>query len=432
VNWKESLAWLESLGRFGSRPGLDRINRVLDELGRPQQGLNIIHVGGTNGKGSVSAFISSVLTAAGYRTGLYTSPHLSHYSERFQIDDAVANDDELARYFTKVRAAVERLHDQDGLILTEFEVLTVVAFLYFAAQEVDYLVLEVGMGGRLDATNVAWPKLAVITRIGLDHMAVLGNTLAAVAGEKAGIIKPKVPVVMGKQEPECVFAIRDAAQHNQAPLCSAEDLVAVQPKEHTLNGQLFDLKVAGRLFRDVRITLLGLHQLENVATAVSALEMLNSQGANISDDALRRGLAAASWPARFEVVRNRPLVIIDGAHNADGAKALARTVRQYLPGLQPILVVGLLSDKDVSTILSFFASFAARAIVTRPDSPRAAQPHEVATTLKCLGVQAEIEPDIGAAVAKALALTGPDDAVLVCGSLYLAGTARGYLLSGSF
>lgn len=429
MNWQESLAWLEVLGQFGSRPGLERINQVLDVLGRPEKGLNIIHVAGTNGKGSVCTFISSVLTAAGYRTGLYTSPHLVHYNERFQIDKMVAEEEELAYYFTQVRTAIEKLNAVNGLVLTEFEVLTVVAFLYFAAHRVDYLVLEVGMGGRLDATNVVVPKLSIITRIGLDHMAVLGSTIAAIAGEKAGIIKQQVPVVMAAQEPEAADCIRAAAEKNKAKLYITQELVAVNPKDYNLSGQRFDLKVADRSFSDLYIKLLGPHQLENVATAVCAFKALSDQGVSVSDEALRQGLREASWPARFEVVRTNPLAIVDGAHNPNGAEALAHTVSQYLPQLRPILLLGVLADKDVDAILKIFASFAAKAVVTRPDSPRARTPEEVAAKLKNLGVEAVVEADIKAAVDKVLALAEPKDVVLVCGSLYLAGKAREYLLS---
>ena len=424
MNWEEALAWLELLGQFGSRPGLERINQVLDNLGRPEKGLSIIHVAGTNGKGSVATFISSVLTAAGYSTGLYTSPHLVQYQERFLTDGVEAAEHELALYFTQVREVVDRLQAESGLILTEFEVLTVVAFLYFAARRVDYLVLEVGLGGRLDATNVVVPKLAVITRIGIDHMAVLGNTLAAIAGEKAGIIKPKVPVVMGAQEAEAEAAIRAVADRNQAVLYATEDSVFVHPKEHNLSGQRFTLKVADRLYPDLWIKLLGPHQLENAATAACAWRVLAEQGAGISEAAFRQGLAAARWPARFEVVKTKPLTIIDGAHNLSGAEALARTVEQYLPAGRLLLVVGVLADKDVNGILRVFASFASKAVVTRPDSPRAAAPKDVAAQLRLLGVDTLVEPDIGRAVDKALTLAGPKDTVLVCGSLYLAGKAR--------
>lgn len=429
MNWQESLAWLESLGQFGSRPGLERINRVLNELGRPEKELNIIHVAGTNGKGSTCAFISSVLTAAGYRTGLYTSPHLADYTERYQIDGVKAEEEELANCFTRVRKAIDTLSADDGLILTEFEVLTVVAFLYFAAHRVDYLVLEVGMGGRLDATNVVLPKLAVITRIGLDHVAVLGGSLAAIAAEKAGIIKPQVPVVSAAQEQEAAAVIEAIAGQNQAKVCTVLDLVSKCPKEHDLSGQRFDMKVADRSFPDLSIKLLGFHQLENAATAVCALRVLSEQGACISEAALRQGLAAARWPARFEVVKRNPLAIVDGAHNPNGAEALAHTVGEYLQDFRPILVLGVLGDKDIEGILGIFASFAQRAVVTRPKSPRAAEPEDVAASLKALGVDTLVEPDIDTAVAKALAWAGPQDAVLVCGSLYLAGRAREVLIT---
>ncbi|HKM39768.1 MAG TPA: folylpolyglutamate synthase/dihydrofolate synthase family protein [bacterium] len=425
MNWKQALVWLESLGQFGSRPGLVRINKVLNQLGQPQKGLKIVHVAGTNGKGSVATFISSILTESGYKTGVYTSPHLEEYTERFLIDGVKAAKCELADYMSQVRHVVHVLHRKSGLILTEFEVLTVVAFLYFASHQVDYLVLEVGLGGRLDATNVVVPDLAVITRIGVDHTAVLGDNVAAIAAEKAGIIKAGIPVVMGEQEAEAVAVIKTWAERKKAPLYASQDLVSIYPLEHSLNGQLFQLRVAGRLYENLRIGLLGSHQLENVATAATAWQVLGSGGVHINENGFRQGLEQACWPGRFEVIATYPTtIIIDGGHNLSGAKAVARTVKEYLPSGRVLLVTGVLADKDVDGIVQVLASFASQAIVTTPLSPRAAAPCQVAAKFRGLGVQSCVEPCIGPAIDKALSEAQPGDTVLICGSLYLAGEAR--------
>ncbi|NMA55126.1 MAG: bifunctional folylpolyglutamate synthase/dihydrofolate synthase [Firmicutes bacterium] len=426
MNWEQVLAWLESLGQFGARPGLERINRVLDALGRPEKKLNIIHIAGTNGKGSVAAFISSILTAAGYRTGLYTSPHLVRYTERFLLDGTEADQCELARHFSLIRDVVARLQTESNLILTEFEVLTVAACLYFAAQKVDYLVLEAGLGGRLDATNVVDPSLAVITRIGLDHLDVLGNTLVSIANEKAGIIKPGVATVLGAQETEVTAAICNQAQQKKAKLYFAPELVSAYPKEISLTGQRFDLQIADLpRQRNLQIKLLGPHQLENVATAACAWYALLKQGVTISETAFSQGLATAFWPARFEVISTDPVtIIIDGGHNYSAARALARTVKQYLPMEKVLLVIGLLGDKDVDGILKVLAPLAAKAVATRPNSPRALNPEEVARKLESLKVESLVEPDIEAAVNRALSMAKPGDTVLVCGSLYLVGRVR--------
>lgn len=429
MDWEETTVWLESLARFGSRPGLERIERLLALLGHPEQGLKVIHVAGTNGKGSVCAFISAVLAAAGYRTGLYTSPHLVEYTERFQVNGREVAPDELAALLTRVRAAAEAVAAAGGGQATEFEVLTAAAFLYFARERVDYLVLEVGLGGRLDATNVVEPQVAVITHISYDHVAVLGRTLTEIAREKAGIIKPGRPVVLAPQEDEAARVITARAAERGAPLFSVRAQCTVVPGRQDLSGQRFDLTAAGRSYPDLEIRLLGPHQLDNAATAALALTVLGSQGATIPEDAVRRGLAAARWPARFEVVRTAPLAIIDGAHNPDGAQALARTVRTYLPGRRLILVLGMLGDKDVSAVLKTLGPLAQAAVVTRPASPRAAAPEQVAAGLKACVPAVYVEPEIPRAVDRALALAAPGDAVLVCGSLYMAGAARRHLVT---
>ncbi|MDI3538528.1 MAG: dihydrofolate synthase / folylpolyglutamate synthase [Bacillota bacterium] len=428
MNWQEAAAWLESLGRFGSRPGLERIEKLLGKLGHPEQGLKVIHVAGTNGKGSVCAFVSSVLAAAGYRTGLYTSPHLVEYRERFQINGTLISLEELAALLTDVRRASLEAAGAGGEEATEFEVLTAAAFLYFATQKVDYLVLEVGLGGRLDATNVVRPEVAVITHISYDHTAVLGCRLAEIAREKAGIIKPGCPVVMAPQEEEAAEVIAAVAAERRAPLHRVQAECTVIPRRQSLSGQSFDLCISGRSYRDLSISLLGDHQVDNAATAALALTVLSSKGAAVSEDALRQGLAAARWPARFEVVLRSPVVVIDGAHNPDGAEALARAVQAYLPKRRLILVLGVLGDKDVPAVLRALGPLAQVAVVTRPASPRAAEPEHVASGLRAYVPEVYVEPEIERAVQRALSLAGPEDVVLVAGSLYMAGVARRYLL----
>lgn len=428
LNYQEALAWLESLGRFGSRPGLERINGLLSVLGNPERSLKVVHVAGTNGKGSVCAFISSVLAAAGYRTGLYTSPHLVCYTERFQVNGQPISGGQLAELLSEVRAAAEKVAAGGGGQATEFEVLTAAAFNHFAAEKVDWLVLEVGLGGRLDATNVVVPEVAVITHVSYDHVAVLGHSLAEIAQEKAGIIKPGRPVVMAPQEEEAARVITSVAAEQGSPLLSVREATALVPRSHDLTGQTFDLVVPVRTYAGLSTRLLGPHQLDNAATAVLTLEVLRAGGTAISETALYRGLAEARWPARFEVVRREPLVIVDGAHNPDGARALACTVRTYLPGRRLVLLLGVLGDKDVPALLAELGPLAQAAVVTRPASPRAADVEVVAAGLRAFVPEVVAEAEISQAVDRALALAGPADAVLICGSLYMAGWARRYLL----
>jgi dihydrofolate synthase/folylpolyglutamate synthase len=427
LEYSEALAWLESLGRFGSRPGLQRIQALLEVLGHPEQGLEVVHVAGTNGKGSVCAYISSILAAAGYRTGLYTSPHLVSYTERLQVNGQEVPEPVLARLLTQVRQAAERVTTDTGEHPTEFEVLTAAAFLYFNVQKVDYLVLEVGLGGRLDATNVVFPQVAVITNISHDHVGVLGTSIAAIAREKAGIIKPGRPVVMAPQEEEAAQVIVAVAKEWGSPLLSVRERVALHLVEESLQKQRFHLQLGEASYQDVVIHLLGRHQLDNAATAILAIDVLCSLGAEVKPDALYQGLAATRWPARFEVMSSRPVVIVDGAHNLAGAQALARAVRDYLPGRRVVLLIGVLADKDVSSILRELGPLGQAAVVTRPDSPRAADLESVADGLSVYVPHVVVEPDVRRAVDRALALACRDDVVLVCGSLYLVGWARKYI-----
>ncbi len=446
--YAEALEYIHSLYRFGSRLGTGRLRRLLAELGNPHQGLRVIHVAGTNGKGSVAAMAASVLTAAGYRTGLYISPYLSEFSERITLDGRpIAPEETADLVFGDLLPAVERLAARPGPgplgsvaggpddPITEFEFVTALGVLYYARRQVDFLVCEVGLGGRFDATNVIdRPLVAVITSIGLDHTDRLGTTLARIAAEKAGIIKRAAPVVSAPQEPEALAVLEAAARRRGAPFHLAGRDSRVSLVTATLDGQTITFTGPGFGREEgLRLPLLGPHQLDNAVTAIAALGVLKESGLAPALDgrALRQGLAATAWPGRFEVFRPAgPPIVIDGAHNPPGARALAATLRQLVPGRRIFLVLGILGDKDVDTYLGLVLPPAlpgvTRVFTSRPDNPRAMGVDELARRVAAVSpaLPVTVTPDVGAALRAAYAAAGPDDVVCVAGSLYQVGQAR--------
>jgi dihydrofolate synthase/folylpolyglutamate synthase len=447
--YAEALEYIHSLYRFGSRLGLGRVRRLLAELGDPHLGLRVVHVAGTNGKGSVAAMTASVLQAAGYRTGLYISPYLSDFRERISIDGRPISPEETAQLvFDFLKPAAERVEGAGAALaggpppdpITEFEFVTALGFLHFARGQVDFLVGEVGLGGRFDATNVIdRPLLAVITSIGLDHTDRLGPTVEAIAAEKAGIIKRSAPVVSAPQsEAGALAVIRAAARRRDCPfyLAGRDSRLAVEAV--SLRGQTVSFAGPGFPWPEagLHLPLLGRHQVDNAVTALTALGVLRERGLAPALDgrALGDGLARTSWPGRFEVFGDHPPIVIDGAHNPPGARALASTLREYLSGRRIFLVLGLLGDKDVDQFLSLVLPPAlpevAGVFACRPDNPRAMAAERLAELVaehgaRCAqGLPVTVVPNVGTALRLALAAAGPDDAVCVAGSLYQVGAAR--------
>ena len=371
--------WLES------RLGLDRICELLDRLGRPQDRLKFVHVAGTNGKGSTCAYLASILQAAGLRTGLFTSPYLIAFEERIRVDGANISADDLIEATLLVKEQAEAMADHP----TEFELMCAVALVHFARSGCDVVVLEVGLGGRLDSTNVIdAPEVAVIARIGLDHTALLGNTLAAIAGEKAGIVKPGSAVVSWPQEPEAMAAVEAAA-------AAAGDALTV-PDLALLEAGTVDWGVPGAplrpfsygRFTDLRTRLLGSYQPANAALAIEAAEALRTRGWAVNDDAVRRGIAETAWPGRFEIVRaasGEPTVVVDGGHNPQGARALADSLADVFPGRKPVFVVGVLEDKDYPAMLETVLPLGAAFVCVAPDNPRALPADKLARAIRWTG-----------------------------------------------
>ncbi len=417
----DDMSWLYGREAMGIKLGLGNITRLLSHLGDPHQRFRAVHVAGTNGKGSVSAMIASVLQEAGHRTGLYTSPHLVDFRERMRVDGEMISENELLRLVGEVREFAERPGPPEER-LTFFELTTAMAFVYFADQGVEEAVVEVGMGGRLDATNVLDPQCCVITRIGLEHTRYLGDTIGAIAGEKAGIIKPKVPVVTMDQDEEALSTIRRRAAACGAPLKVVGRDGGFEEASSTLDGTDVYLE---ELDATLHIPLLGRYQGANCALAVGALTELMGRGTYIPDEAFSHGMTKVRWPGRMEMMSRRPVVMFDVTHTADGARAVADEVRRLLGG-DLVLVLGVLDDKDLDGIASHFGPLSRTAIATASRSPRAFPPAEVAEALRKHARQVEVIPDIATALDRAMELAGPEGKVLLTGSLFNMAEAYGW------
>ena len=391
---------------------LDRMFALMEELGNPQDKYPIIHVAGTKGKGSVSALCASGLRAAGYKVGMYTSPHLLDYVERIQVDGEPISHEQMVDLVEEVKPAVARIPK-----LTTFEITTALGFLAFARNDVNAAVIEVGLGGRLDATNIVTPIVAVITSLSYDHMAVLGDTLAKIAGEKAGIIKEEVPVVSAPQAKEALEVLERVAKENSCPFVLVGRDVKFERLESSLEGQ--ELTISDqRSAISLEIPLLGEHQIQNAATAYAALKL---SGIEISDQAIQKGFSEVKWPARFEILQREPPVIIDSAHNRDSALRLRQTLDEYYPDLPVILIFCALEDKDISGMLEELKPRLEKVVATRADHPRAPSAEWIAEQVSQLGIPVEAVPPVIQALERALELAGTGKLVLSAGSVAFAG-----------
>lgn len=411
----EALSYIHSVSWKGSVPGLSRTQELLRRLGDPQDKLKFIHIAGTNGKGSTAAMLASILRAAGYQTGLYTSPYISCFNERMQVNGEMISDAELAQITENIRPHADTMED----VPTEFELVTAVAMVYFAQHECDIVVLEVGLGGELDSTNViSTPEAAVICNIGYDHTQVLGNTLEEIASAKAGIIKGGDAIIYrGTEGVEQVFAGKCAAVG--ARLHRAE-FDALHLISESLRGQVFDCGCRKAL----ELPLLGAHQRRNAAVALKTVDVLQNNGWRISEQAVYSGLKTVSWPGRFELLSEAPLFIVDGGHNPQCIAALTENVRTYLSDKHITALVGVMADKDYREMFSCIAPYISRFVAVTPDNPRAMPAQELAEVLRCFEKPVSFCDDVAQGVALALSQTGKDEAVLAFGSLYMVGTIR--------
>lgn len=413
---EEAVAYIHTFRWQQHPPGLHRIRALLAALGNPQEALRFIHVAGTNGKGSTCACISAVLQAAGYRVGLNTSPYLLRFHERIQVNGEPIPDEALGALTERIRPAAEAMPEHP----TEFELITALAMLYFKEQRCDIVVLEVGMGGALDASNVIdVPEVAVLTAMGLDHVRELGPTLSDIAAAKAGIIKPGGTVVSYGGCPEADAVFQQVCAQQRADL-RAVDFSRLQAVRSDLEGSFFEFRPYGVL----RLSLAGSYQPKNAAAAVTALEVLRERGWRVTEDTIRQGLAAVQWPGRFQLLRRAPAFLLDGAHNPHGMAAAAESLRAAFPGQKPVILLGVLADKDVAQMLAPLLPLASRFFTVRPENPRAMAAEELAARLAPAGIPVRACGSVAEGVRRAVAAAGRDGAVCALGSLYLSGDVQ--------
>ena len=392
---------------------LDRMRALMAELGNPQEQYPIIHVAGTKGKGSVSALAASALQAAGYKTGLYTSPHLQDYVERIQVDMQPMSHADMAELVEEIKPAVARVP-----YLTTFEITTALGFLYFARQGCDAAVIEVGLGGRLDATNIVTPRVSVITSLSLDHTLVLGDTLDKIAGEKAGIIKPGVPVVSSSQKDEALDVLIKIAEERVCDLTLIGRDVEFMSLSHSIDGQALQLSTPNLQPLNLTIPLLGNHQVENAAVAYAALK---ASRLNVPDEAIQQGFAKVKWPSRFDIIRRDPPIVIDVAHNRESALRLRQTLDTFFPDVPVILLFCTLEDKDITGMLEELHSRVERVVATQADHPRAPSVDWIAEQVRKAGLPVEAVVPVAAALERALELAGDQKLILTAGSVAFAG-----------
>ena len=420
----DAISKIHEFLRFGTVLGLERMNALLSKLDNPQEDLKVIHVAGTNGKGSVCRYIYEALREAGYRTGLYTSPYLEVFNERIEMDGAYISDEDLEQLTNRVLEKVEEMTAEGLESPTEFEVVTAIAFLYFSEKKADYVVLEVGLGGRGDSTNVVKKPLAsVITSISLDHTDRLGNTIGEIAAEKAGIIKEGCLTITSAEQDEALEVLQQKADQMGAALYDSRELPC-RIKEETEEGSCFTSEIFGDTY-EIEITMLGAHQVQNALTALETLVLLRRKGLlKISNEAIKAGFRKARQIGRLEILSKEPLVLIDGAHNPDGAKALKQTVDRLFIGRKILMTTGVLADKDVDGILDSFMAITGDFVATEPDNPRKMSAENLANKIAERGGKCCVCKTPQQAVEWVKAHAKDYDLFLFAGSLYLIGKIR--------
>ena len=428
MTYQEMLAYLDGLGRFGMKLTLDRIRALLDLLGHPEERLRAVHVAGTNGKGSTVALLDAILQAGGYTTGRWTYPHLVDFRERIMLGGRPIAPELLVEAFARVRAAVEQIKDGPTGHPTQFEVGTAMAFLLLAEADPDLSLIEVGLGGRHDTTNVLSPLVTIVTHLALDHTDRLGADLASIAAEKAGTIKPGRPVAIAPQEPEALAVLLAEADRQGAPVSLVGRNLVCRLDEASAAGTFCEMR-GGTDYGRVRVNLLGAHQADNAAVAVAAAEILSGQGYPLAPAAIRRGLDTAVWPGRLELVSRKPLVVLDGAHNPDGMRALARALPEVFRRERFDFLLGILDNRPVEEMAGLLTPLARRVVVTTVPGGTApsADISRVASAFGPSGIKVESVPDPAAALERALNSLPAGGMLCVCGSLYLVGTIRGLL-----
>jgi len=421
MNYIQSLEYIDSLSGLGSDLGLKRIQCLMDKFDNPQDKIKTIHVAGTNGKGSSCAMLSSVLIEEGYLVGVYTSPHLEEYNERYTINGARISNEDFAKYMSIIKEKCDELKaDQTGQP-TIFEVVTALGFLYFYDQKIDYLLLEVGLGGRFDATNVIQsPILSIITSISKDHVEFLGDTISQIAFEKGGIIKENCPLVLYTQADEVYETEKKIADEKNAKLYYAKDN-GITILEKSIEKTVFNIKNEFLAYKNLELSLMGKHQINNVATVLLACEVLKNIGVNISYASVLNGLKNVKWSGRMEVICKQPLTIIDGAHNVDGINMLAKSLEEYFFDKEITLLIGMLGDKEYEKMIDRLLPLAQKVVFTEPNNSRKWDVGSLTETISDFNLEKYREKDIEKAFDLAKSITTENGVLCCAGSLYLIG-----------
>lgn len=422
-SYDKCLEEMFGLRRFGIKLGLDIIDAMLEALGRPEQKFACIHVAGTNGKGSIASAMAAILQSAGFRVGLYTSPHLVRFNERICVNNEYISDKGVVEAWQAARAAAPKEREA-----TFFEYTTAMALYAFAKQGVDWAVIETGMGGRMDATNILKPRLCIISNISVEHRFYLGNTIAEITGEKAGIIKPDTPVITGVHQKSAVKVIEKTAAQNNAPLFLKGRDFSVRRSRKTKN-QDFGFTYSGmdHKWSDMRSSLRGIHQLDNAALVLAGCEVLIGQGMDLELRHIKKGLADVKWPGRLEMLETKPPIILDGAHNLIAARRLASFLSDSAADKKITLVIGILDDKPYQAMLNTLVPLCSRVIVTRPVIDRSLAPGVLARAVRQMTDQVEIIESVKDALAHAIATTQDKELICIAGSLYVVGEAKAAL-----
>lgn len=426
MRYEEAMNYIQEIGKLGSTYGLERTYRLLYHLGNPQEQIKIVHIAGTNGKGSTTSMITSLLMGKGYKVGMYTSPFIEEFEERIQINRVNISKERLGILMDKLKIAVDKVVEEDYKHPSEFEIITCLMFLYFYEEKVDYAVVEVGLGGRLDSTNVIKPIISVITSISYDHTNLLGNTLEEIASEKAGIIKSGVPVVIYPQKSNVLEVIKDKAEKEESKLIAIDEKDAnlkeiVSGREHF---QIVNLKINNNVYT-VNLPLLGVHQINNLLLAVTTfIEISKLEGFSISNEEINNSIKNVKWLGRLEVLKNEPLVVIDGAHNIQGITTLRENVQKYFKYKNIILLLGILADKDVEEMVKVISPIAKSVYALTPHSERAELSEDLRLEILKYNKNCRAFEIYEDAYREALKEAEKDDLILISGSLYMIGDMR--------
>lgn len=427
MNYIEAIDYIKDTAKFGSKLGLERTEKILEYLGNPHKKIKTIHIAGTNGKGSTTAMLTKILVESGYKVGCYISPYIEEFEERIQINNENIPKDDLAEIVTEVSKAVEKVIEGDYGNPTEFEIITCAGFLYFERNKVDFAVVEVGLGGRLDSTNVINPVLSVIGSISLDHVQILGDTIEKIAFEKGGIIKENTKVVLYPQQESVAKVIEEICESKSAPLVKViKENAEFEGVSETADGQIIQkLKVVTvKDIYNIELALLGVHQVQNCNVVINCCEALMDMGVKIRKDAILRGLKLVKWPGRLEIMRRNPLVVIDGAHNIDGINKLTESIDKYFEYNKMVLILGILADKQVDDMVKTICPKAAKVIAVTPHSERAELSEDLMKKVLLYNEDCEAVMDYEEAYEKALNYCEEGDMLVISGSLYMVGDMR--------